>query len=99
MSERRCQACEAPVELTDECYECLIAKHNARETSNIFRVTCKNGHPFTEENTRFILRKRKYYRKCRTCDREQYQKYYQTKGHLIRKERHDKSKQEQRRCI
>jgi|694.fasta_scaffold39027_7 hypothetical protein len=93
MTEQRCPACEAVIELTDECYECLLAKHNAQRSGMEPRTKCKHGHPWTEENTRLKLHKGKHVRECKTCDRDRYQKYYQTKGHLAKKERYAESKQ------
>jgi hypothetical protein len=44
---------------------------------NSQRETCKNGHPFTEENT--YLRKDGRGRQCRTCAREQVAKHRKRK--------------------
>lgn len=34
------------------------------------RTHCKNGHEFTDENTRWTTQGLNQYRKCRACDRE-----------------------------
>lgn len=45
--------------------------HQSRKTH------CKNGHKFTPENTK--IRKSRYQRICRTCEREAQARYYERK--------------------
>lgn len=75
MTERRCPECEALIELLDYCYDCLsIRRVNAGtyaiEGKSINKRThCRNGHAFTEENTRLDLTREgnTAYQVCRKC--------------------------------
>ena len=70
--ERRCPECEAVMELSDECQDCIMLRNvpmkDGRIRLNRQTLThCKAGHLFTEENTYWRKRKDRPTKASRIC--------------------------------
>lgn len=77
MNDRRCQRCEAPVDVLDNCEDCLLKGNETYASGRkvkVFelRTHCSKGHEFTEENTRMnpAAREKHDFQICRTCARD-----------------------------
>ena len=61
MTELRCQRCEAPVDVVDQCYDCLslsnaVMKDRITPSKRRTLTHCRDGHLLSEENV--YIRKR-----------------------------------------
>lgn len=68
----RNRACWRPDHLEEVTKRVNWERSHAPSTLLAKRKACKNGHPFTEENTAYFYRRTKgkeNVRRCRTCDR------------------------------
>lgn len=88
-----CHKCDNP-ECTNpnHLFDGSIADNNRDMTSKgrhweTIKTHCKRGHPFSEENTKLIVRKRGTYRQCIMC------KYMLQKGYVMRRKERSKCAQ------
>lgn len=64
----RCPNCEAPVEVLDQCEDCLLVV-NWRIHPYAERSHCVRGHAYDEGNVTWVSKRGNPYRACKACAR------------------------------
>lgn len=73
------KACVNPLHLRVTTHQVNILLGEGIPAKNAAKTSCKNGHPFSEENTRLTLYKGRVGRTCISCSRRHMRTYMRKK--------------------